>query len=91
MQLAVVTRAPNDSGNWASVVPENINEISGNALDITVFFKARTRVFKPGEILVLDANDRDQFSRKPSKWDVDLEWVETIEQAMEVVARVKEE
>lgn len=30
-------------------------------------------VFQVGEILVLDGNDRDQFGRKPFKWDVQLE------------------
>lgn len=30
-------------------------------------------VFRLGEILVLDHNDRDQFGRKPSKWDVTIE------------------
>jgi hypothetical protein len=41
----------------------------------------REPVFRVGEILILDSNDRDALGRKPSKWDVDLEDFDTIEAA----------
>lgn len=47
-----------------------------------------TPVFRLGEILVLNSSDRDQFGRKPSKWDIDIRYVDTIEEAAAVVQEV---
>lgn len=48
---------------------------------------AYTEVFKVGEMLILNENDRDQFGRMPSKWDVKIEHFDNIEDA---IKRVKE-
>lgn len=44
-------------------------------------------VFQLGELLVIGSDDRDQFTRKPSKWSVTCEYFDDIEEA---VIRVKE-
>lgn len=45
-------------------------------------------VFRVGELLLIDGNDRDQFGRKPSKWDVDVEEFDNIDAAVERVREV---
>lgn len=47
----------------------------------------RVPVFTVGELLVLDHNERDTMGRKPSKWDVDVETFDNIDEA---VARAHE-
>jgi hypothetical protein len=58
-------------------------EVMGNPM---LALYVQTPVFRTGEILILDGNDRDQFGRKPSKWDVTCETFATIEEAI-VAAR----
>ena len=48
-------------------------------------------VFRVGEVLFLDENDRDQFGRKPSKWDIETEAFGTAEEAFACALRVTEE
>lgn len=48
----------------------------------------RTPVFRVGELLILNENDRDQFTRKPGKWDVTCEEFESIEDACKRVLEV---
>lgn len=43
--------------------------------------RLRTPVFRVGEILVIDSNDRDLWDRKPSKWAVETEQFDTFEEA----------
>lgn len=46
-------------------------------------------VFKVGELLVLDSNDRDQFGRKPSKWFITYECFDNVEDAVRRVLEVR--
>jgi hypothetical protein len=46
--------------------------------------------FDVGEILILDSNDRDQFGRKPSKWEVTVEDFNTIEELLVRLEKLKE-
>lgn len=56
--------------------------------DYAVFVS--TPVFRRGELLVLDHNGRDQFSRKPSKWNVEYDTFETIEGAIACIDRLRD-
>lgn len=42
----------------------------------------RCPVFTVGELLVLDDNERDTMGRKPSKWDVGVEWFDSLDDAV---------
>lgn len=50
--------------------------------------RLRAPVFRRGELLVLDADGRDQFGRDPGKWDVAIERYEAIEPALARLARL---
>jgi hypothetical protein len=45
-------------------------------------------VFRVGEVLVLGDDGRDQFGRKPGKWDVDTEEYDSAEEAFARAAAV---
>lgn len=96
--FSVVTHvaAPETGGNLAMCVPyvkvaegDESNDWIGTfavwpqflALDL------RAPVFRVGEVLILDDDGRDQFGRKPGKWDVVVEDFKSAEAA---AARVRE-
>lgn len=66
---------PDDRNRWLGRYESAIRPLGAAWLAL------RAPVFRLGEILVLDENDRDQFGRKPSKWDVEVEAAETIDEA----------
>lgn len=65
-----------EATGWLAPVAPAVNRLGIAALEL------RTPVFRVGELLVLNANDRDQFGRKPDKWDVDLEEFDDPQEAM---------
>lgn len=104
MTFAVVTQVPpaNDLGNLATGIGQvfldpqatggrwedehrSVGDASGNPmLDLYI----QVPVFKLGELLILNANGRDQFGRKPSKWDIRCEAFDNIDDAVACVDRV---
>ncbi len=92
MEIAVITKAPTE-GNLASIFvlekddPYNEGRTCLEEVEIAEAFKStplnvRVRVFKPGEIIVIGSDGRDQFTRKPSKWNVEYEVFDNIEDAI---------
>lgn len=103
MQIAVVTRAPHDAHNMAvaldvfQITKDGGVDESGKyqmdeveRLPWPVLLQLRTLVFQVGEILILDSNGRELGypGRKPDKWGVDIEEVDTLEEAVQVARRV---
>lgn len=56
-------------------------------LKVMMALYVRLPVFRLGELLVLNDDNRDQFGRKPSKWFIEYETFTDVKRA---VARVKE-
>jgi hypothetical protein len=65
----------NEANGWLGKFIPGIKALGSAALDLY------TPVFRVGEVLELDENDRDQFGRKPDKWDVSYETFDTAEEA----------
>lgn len=97
----VITRVPKDGefGNMAlgeayvdaQAFGGSFDEPARNIVDVTknpaLALWIRVPVFRLGELLVLVA-DRDQFTRKPSKWDVDCETFDNIDDTVRRVIEV---
>lgn len=66
---------PDGTNNYEGVYVEAAQVLRGVYLDL------RTPLFRVGEILTIGTDGRDQFGRKPSKWDVDLEEVHSLPKA----------
>jgi hypothetical protein len=88
--LFVVTKVPDlkdvksyktdeNPGNMFSPMTEKmfILEPEGEyrKLDMTEMMCLQMPNFRLGEILVLDGSDRDQFGRKPDKWNIEIEYI----------------
>ena len=100
MTYTVVTKVcdPESGGNMALALGNVFLQSGPDPLHVepiaryigTLAVNLRTPVFRVGEVLRLDNNDRDQFGRKPSKWDIEIEDFEDAEaafaRAFEVVA-----
>lgn len=84
--IYIETEQPDESNNWKGVIKRAI-EILG----VDIALSLRLQNFKIGEILVLDVNDRDMWTRKPSKWLVETEDFDTFEEAFERAKAVIEE
>lgn len=86
-QVYVLTELPGpDNGFMGRVAP------AWQALNIPGLVVAiRVAVFTLGEVLVCDDDGRELTGRmrKPDKWDVDVEWYPTVEQAS-IVAQALE-
>lgn len=106
MEICVVTRVPEstDSGNLAMARPlfretERPSEENGwhganERLDpVTVMLGFKQVVFELGEIFIIGSDDRQigYNDRKPSKWDVGVEFFPlTVEGALAADARSRE-
>lgn len=82
--IAVVTEVPNikngEEGNACAPLVYGLD----SAVMLNVITQGRMEVFILGEILILDNNDRDfGTTRKPSKWEVEIEEFDTLEEAIE--------
>lgn len=98
--FCVITQVPDpdtDGGNLAAAltyVPKD-SELSAEQarqLRFSALLHLRTPVFTLGEILVLDGNDRDYgTTRKPSKWFIEYECCDTVEEAIAISGRVTSE
>ena len=64
-----------ESNGWLGKFVPVTERLGAAALNLYV------PVFQVGEVLELDSNDRDQFGRKPDKWDIEYEWFGTAEDA----------
>lgn len=106
MRYGVITKvpAPGDPGNLAMGLDvfldpqatggtyEDEHKPLGVALGNPLLgIYVQTPVFRLGEILLLDDNDRDQFTRKPSKWSVTCEEFMDIDDAVRRVQEVMKE
>ena len=80
--LGQVFLDPQAKGNGYDSPHEEIGAALGNPM-ISLYVKVA--VFRVGEILLLGNDDRDQFGRKPSKWDVVIQECETIFDAKRIV------
>lgn len=74
-----------DGGNWDDP-PVPLHEKLGPGV---VYIQ--TPLWTVGEILVLDEHGRDQFGRKPSKWDVKIEAVPNADMLAAYVRLLTEE
>lgn len=101
MKIAVVTRvgAAEEGGNLAvamdlwqqDALPSRMDPLgTWRPVEVMVQLAMRTRVFIPGEILILDDGGREVAGRgrAPGKWDVTLEYVDSLEAAAERAAKV---
>ena len=84
MRICVVTRVPDpetDDGNLAAAIVYRLP----SEVRVPVLLRGRVPVFHLGEILILDESGREVggLGRKPSKWDVALQYFPTIEEAVE--------
>lgn len=99
MKFGVVVRVPEGedvagnlalpmAGAWISKHPQDPTRVE--PVPPALLLALRCPVFHRGEILVLDEDGREVagHGRKPSKWDVDVELFETIEQAVARAARL---
>lgn len=77
---------------WQENTPPNRHDPLGTWRPVSpmVMLSLRTRVFIPGEILVLDDDGRELGGRgrKPDKWDVSVETFDTLEAAAKRAAEV---
>jgi hypothetical protein len=107
--IFIVTKVPNavpsfesdehNPGNLAAPLGDNmyLQEMSGSfrKLQFMEQLALRTPVFYLGELLYLDGNDRDQFGRKPDKWNIEIEYIGELENAVsdvkEILDRVRNE
>ena len=96
--FTVVTRIPDakkgETGNLALALPLYVHdgdydEPARPASEVlgAGILALRWEVFRLGEVLTLDHNDRDIHGRKPSKWDIDVEYFDDIHEAL---ARARE-
>ena len=101
MKIAVVTRVgpAEEGGNlavamdlWQENTPPNRYDPIGTwrSAPAMLQLSLRTRVFIPGEILVLDDGGRELGARgrAPGKWDVSIEYCDTLEAAVARAAEV---
>lgn len=101
VRIAVVTRVgPCEDGSnlavamdlWQEDGPPSLQDPLGTWRPVSamVMLSLRTRVFVPGEILVLDDGGREigGRGRAPGKWDVTLEHFDTLEAAAVRAAEV---
>ena len=101
VKLAVVTRVgpAEEGGNlavamdlWQENTPPTRYDPIGTWKPAPVMLQLslRSRVFIPGEILVLDDDGREVAGRgrKPGKWDVSIETFDTLEAAAARAAEV---
>ena len=104
MRIYVVTKVPplNDSGNLACAGGhvfldpqakggryDDPHETIGKALGKPVLdMYVLCPNFRLGEIIALDGSDRDQFTRKPSKWDIEITELDSFEEAAECAFQV---
>lgn len=101
MKIAVVTRTgPSDTGSnlavamdlWQEDGPPTRYDPIGTWKPAPAMLQLslRSRVFIPGEILVLDDGGREigGRGRAPGKWDVSLEYFDTLEAAAARAAEV---
>ena len=71
-------------GGSSTDPPVPIGEALGNPM---LMLYVQSPVWTLGELLVIGPDDRDQFTRKPGKWGVTVEYFDNIEDA---VARMRE-
>lgn len=101
VRIAVVTRVgpPEEGGNlavamdlWRENTPPSRLDPLGTwrSVDVTLMLSLRTRVFIPGEILILDDAGREigGRGRAPGKWDVRIEYCDSLEAAAKRAAEV---
>ena len=81
LDTVIEVEQPSESNGWNGVYQSVVEQFGMAALSL------RAPVFRLGEVIQLDANDRDQFTRKPSKWDVETE---TFDDAVEAFARARQ-
>lgn len=90
--IHVVTKIPDpttDSGNLAAPIlyPDRESRIMSlgqlQQLVFAALVNLREEVFTLGEILLLDCDDRDiPTTRKPSKWLISIEQVDSLDEAV---------
>lgn len=90
--IGVVTDVPDGPGDFIEgnlSMPGPLYDQKYNPVNPLVMLSLRTPVFHRGEILVMDADGREVggLGRKPSKWDVTVKIVGSIE----VAARLSRE
>lgn len=97
MKFGVITRVPplpaqgestKDHGNLATVFCLGLSP----ELAFHVMVNGRVPVFILGEVLLLDENGREMFGkgRKPSKWDVDCQEFDSIDQALACATGIRD-
>lgn len=98
--IHVVTKTPDpntDSGNLAAAIsyPANNSDMPPmqlQQLPLIALINLRVEVFTLGEILILDDSDRDiPTTRKPSKWLISTEQVNSLDEAVALSLKVTEE
>lgn len=92
MQICVVTKVPDpekENGNLCAPIIHRLPP----ALTVSVMFTGRVEVFTLGEIFILGPGGREYGGkgRKPSKWDIEFETCQTLEQAVELSEKVTRE
>lgn len=85
----VETDEPEPDNEYA----KKVEWLGPELIGIDMFLRLRQPVFQVGEILFLDAIGREVngAGRKPDKWDVDVQDVATIEEALELSQKIQEE
>jgi hypothetical protein len=90
------TGDPRTGGNMATPIGEIFIATGGGdgtecrPLDLLSQMSLRAPVFTVGEVLLLDSSGREISGRgrKPSKWVVEVEYCDTLEEALTVVDRL---
>lgn len=89
--IEVVTRVPDiqngDYGNAASAIVYGLDP----TVMMHVLTQGRVEVFSLGEILIMQGERDIAQGRKPSKWDVDTEEFDTLDEAVKRALEVKGE
>ena len=84
--IGVIRRTPDpemDDGNLAAALV--YGDLTAEQRLATLLV-GRTQVFELGEILILEGEGEREVGgrgRKPSKWDVDVEYFDTLDEAVE--------
>ena len=93
-KFCVITKVPDpetDSGNLAAAIlhwdkehTANVPEKDLNTVKMFTLMAARMEVFTLGEILIVNEDGRETFGngRKPSKWFIEHETFDTIDEAI---------
>lgn len=90
--LFIEVEQPSESNDWQGKVEPFMKWLSEFSPELAthMLFKLRSQVFGVGEILFLDSIGREVTGagRKPNKWDVDVQTVGTLEEAIALSKKV---